>query len=581
MAQNPAKSNMDFRGDQPRDFSFKDFRGMNTQSSRIAIGDDEFAWLENVMPIGNGNLRVLPAPGAEVADVDVTPYRAWCANINETDYVYIAGTNGSITQVLLKAPHTVSAIAAASTLSASGAWMDQWKNERVLFVDPSKGYFSWDGSVFVKNGGVVQVDVTNGGTGYNAAPTVGFSSGGGSGAAGTAVMSGTSVASVTITNPGTGYTSSPAVAFTPVSGGSGAAATARVLLGPTAGGQIAVYGGRVWTANKRVVTFSAPSSYYDFTVANLGGQFVMTDATLHDVIHSLAVGNNYLYIIGSHSVDVVSDVRVDTTNNVTVFSRVNVETSVGTVIPESVFFYGRGMYWVTSSGVYSLQGSTPQKISDALDRIFTRIDFTKPITAGEVTLYNIACLSFCFTYNDPLAGARKLIAIQFQNKWFLADQGDVDIVFVQNDETVDVLWGLVGSSLIKLFSNTSTALAHTWKSKLWDLGNPVNTKQVLKFAQYMELDAGVATDLTVTLDSERNEENLDLTAASYINWVNSGGQQIVFVGAAAIDWTSSGLAFVQADASQFGKFIGLTVASESVGAIYVMSIFEFMHRTRW
>jgi len=82
------------------------------------------------------------------------------------------------------------------------------------------------------NHGAKEIDsiiVTNGGSGYVGVPTVGFTGGGGSGAAATAVLDGGGhVASVTITNPGSGYTSTPAVTFTPTNQGSGAAATAHV-----------------------------------------------------------------------------------------------------------------------------------------------------------------------------------------------------------------------------------------------------------------------------------------------------------------------------------------------------------------
>jgi hypothetical protein len=36
----------------------KQFKGVNTKANRTAIGDDEFYWLENAMPIGYGNLKV-------------------------------------------------------------------------------------------------------------------------------------------------------------------------------------------------------------------------------------------------------------------------------------------------------------------------------------------------------------------------------------------------------------------------------------------------------------------------------------------------------------------------------------------
>lgn len=75
--------------------------------------------------------------------------------------------------------------------------------------------------------GVKSVTLTSGGSGYTAAPTVSFTSGGGTGAAATATLATGVVTAVTMTNFGTGYTSAPTVVFTPVgTGGTGAAGTA-------------------------------------------------------------------------------------------------------------------------------------------------------------------------------------------------------------------------------------------------------------------------------------------------------------------------------------------------------------------
>lgn len=76
-------------------------------------------------------------------------------------------------------------------------------------------------------GQVTELDITAGGTGYDTA-TVGFSGGGGTGAAATAAVVGGVVTGLTITNPGKGYTSAPTVAITHGSTGTGATAAAKV-----------------------------------------------------------------------------------------------------------------------------------------------------------------------------------------------------------------------------------------------------------------------------------------------------------------------------------------------------------------
>ncbi len=80
------------------------------------------------------------------------------------------------------------------------------------------------GTAVIAGGAVVAIHITNPGTGYSTAPAVSLSGGGGSGATATSVMTGT-VSSVTFGTAGTGYISAPSVVFTGGAGGNGAAAT--------------------------------------------------------------------------------------------------------------------------------------------------------------------------------------------------------------------------------------------------------------------------------------------------------------------------------------------------------------------
>ena len=76
-------------------------------------------------------------------------------------------------------------------------------------------------------GQVTGVKITNPGSGYVTAPTVGFTGGGGTGAAGTAIVSNGKVVAVVMTSGGANYTGNPtSVTFTPTSGGTGAAGKA-------------------------------------------------------------------------------------------------------------------------------------------------------------------------------------------------------------------------------------------------------------------------------------------------------------------------------------------------------------------
>jgi uncharacterized protein DUF2589 len=83
------------------------------------------------------------------------------------------------------------------------------------------------------------VTVTNGGTGYTAAPTVAITGGGGTGATATATIDGAgAVSGIQITNPGTGYTAAPTVALT---GGAGTGATVSVAFNASRPAQAAQF----------------------------------------------------------------------------------------------------------------------------------------------------------------------------------------------------------------------------------------------------------------------------------------------------------------------------------------------------
>ena len=110
------------------------------------------------------------------------------------------------------------------------------------------------------SGSLGVVTVTAGGTGYNSAPAVALTGGGGSGATAIATVTGGAVTGVTITNKGAGYTSAPTLAF---SGGAGTGATATVVL--AAGGDFDLPATRTWCAFQGYVA-DFPFSFAQNTV---------------------------------------------------------------------------------------------------------------------------------------------------------------------------------------------------------------------------------------------------------------------------------------------------------------------------
>jgi len=208
----------------------KQFKGVNTKSNRTAIGDDEFYWLENAMPIGYGNLKITPTysnVGNVTFSSTVTYFSS--AGINLIDYLISFETNGSAEYVRLDT-NVKGTIAAAGTFSGSGVNISQWKNDRILIADPAKGYFTWDGTNLIFIGALGQIGVISGGSGYTSAPAVIISApnnANGVQATAVATITANAVSYITITEAGTGYNTSPTISFVG-GGGSGANAVAGI-----------------------------------------------------------------------------------------------------------------------------------------------------------------------------------------------------------------------------------------------------------------------------------------------------------------------------------------------------------------
>lgn len=135
--------------------NFREFGGINTQAARQAIKDDEFAWLENVMPIGFGNMPSLAQITAALATIagGRTIYYRREYNISGTNYLFLACTDGSAWQFRASTPYTITQIAAAGTFSGASTQAAQWKNERLLIIDTTGGYRDWDGTTLTNLSG--------------------------------------------------------------------------------------------------------------------------------------------------------------------------------------------------------------------------------------------------------------------------------------------------------------------------------------------------------------------------------------------------------------------------------------------
>ena len=426
--------------------------------------------------------------------------------------------------------------------------------------------------------GTVSIAVTNPGDSFTSAPIVNISGGGGTGAAATAVVRGNALATIVMTNPGTGYTNSANLVVN-LSGGGGSNATIAATINNTPNVDIASFSGRVWIAAGRQVYYSAAGTYNDFTSVS-AGNIILTDSTLHGILYKLLVANNFLYLFGDDSINVFSDVRVQT-NGTTLFTNTNVSASVGSKRANAIFPYFRSVLFLNDYGVYALVGSTTSKISDPLDGVFPNIDFTYPIYAGQVLINNILCAAFNFRYYDAVftQSYRYIQAVFFEKKWFFTSQGNT----LQYITSAPVggkinLYGTDGSALYQLYANNTANVTSIIQTALMPMNDPIRDKQALKFG--VEVTTANSTIFTVTVDSQAGSSppyTLQNNVLWYnnlgvnLNWINNSSQVIYWL-------FSSGYYLYKSDAQQWGKYLGLTLQSNS--AAFVVNTFEFEHELR-
>lgn len=560
----------------------KDFKGVNTKNNRTVIENGEFGWLENAMPVGFGNLRIIE--GNQVVNAS-----AWSANvtymgsvnINNNEYVLGFQEDGSAQYVNLTSG-TKGNIAAAGTFSNSDVMITQWKNERALIIDPNNGYKTWDGTDLHDIGAVNLVTVTAGGSGYTAANTsVSFGTpnqANGVQATGEVVIVGNAVSEIIVTEAGTGYTSAPTVTIT----GDGSNATANCTILDQSGTDIATFSGRTWIASDRTVFYTAADTFNDFVNAS-AGFLTITDSTLRTNITRILAANNFLYVFGEDSINVFSDVRIDSVVGVTLFTNTNVSASVGSSLKHAIFPYFRSILFMNEYGVYALVGATTTKISDPLDGIFTSIDFTDFVSGGQCLINNILCAVYNFKYNDN-GTDRWIQAAFFERKWFFTNQLTNSYFVVPGvKDGILNLYGSTGTNLYQFYEDATNPVDVDIKTALLPMGDPIRDKQALKIG--IEATLGTAPILlTAYVDSE-SAQSPAIEFANSIFWTNNASQTIDWTNSSSdiIGWLAgispgAGYYLYRSDAKMYGKYLGISITSDATP--FTINGFQFEHELR-
>ena len=577
---------------------------------------------------GQVNVIQVTTPGSGYTSIPTVTISAPPApGIRAVAAASISGNVGNLSVVSIGVVNPGSGYTSAPSVSITGgggaganatASIDTGSISQIFLTNAGSGYTSPPSITFSGGGGsnaaavselltfaqgTMAVQVTSGGSGYtNASNTVvTISGGGGTNAAGTAIISGGEVVSVIMSNPGKDYSNSANITVTISGGGATVNALANAVVTTNQGAGIDAFSGRVWIAQGRTVYFSAAGSISDF-VSVSAGEIVLADSTLHGNITQIISANNFLYLFGDDSINVFSDVQV-TTAGTTVFTNTNISASIGTKRAYAIFPYFRTLLFMNDYGVYALVGSTTTKISDALDGIFPLINFTRPITGGQVLLNNILCAVFNFYYTGTqgtVSTGRHIQAVFFDKKWFFtSDAQDFDFISsapvggkismygYQNA----VLSGDVyyATNVYQMYSNQIASVSSYVQTALMSMSDPIRTKQALKFGiEASNLWYGYF--MTATVDSEYGSSDpYQLGASDPYTWINDAGSLVAWTNSsnAIVYWIGDAVGLVspfylyKSDAKQYGKYLGLTITSTAPPAIYNTFEFEYELRVRF
>lgn len=218
------------------------FSGLNLQASNIAIDDKEFSYIENYVRIGDGNLRTVWDAGSPIytAPSDRTIISFFWYTISTDQYVAVFLSDGTAIQVAYPsgAPKV---IGPSNKFYKSGGSFPACAQYGVLYLlisnnNTTNDYWAWDGNLLYQAGTAAPngVTLTAGGENYTSEPTVTAFGGHGSGITFKTTVNAGTVVNVEITNPGTGYEAGDVVQAQFQGGGSD---TGPILLATlTAGG---------------------------------------------------------------------------------------------------------------------------------------------------------------------------------------------------------------------------------------------------------------------------------------------------------------------------------------------------------
>lgn len=370
---------------------------------------------------------------------------------------------------------------------------------------------------------------------------------------------------------------------------------------PSSGDDIAVYAGRVWIAQGRLLVNSGANDYTapSFLATNGAAFNSLTDPQIRSKVQRMIVSNGVLYVVSNTGVNAIYNVQVapNAVPPTPTYQNDNVQGVIGSDQPASVIPADGGSFHMANEyGVYKVYGVQAPKISDDINGTWQFLDPNFKISAGQVVIEGILCSAFLIKrLNDPVFGSNTVIAIYTQRAapsaiqsgeiiWWFANFGNITSITSAIVGGVLCLFCMIGNKMYRLFADPSTAPSAVVQTKLYPMEDDLQAKEVV-LAGFGAVFSLVGSAISLSVDSKDFSYDTGATVAIQTGpWINSVGLQGQWVNSSNVlgGWFAQSTSLIFASPPPVGsRYIGMTL--KTTGYKYELNVMamDYKLRQRW